>query len=232
MKKRLIAILSIILCLTMLSGCGLVQYLQYDPKLREIITFFDKEGLYECLTHEDFAELIGEYSIDGEKLQDSGWEEETAENYVKHEVIGEHYKASSEQKKVGAQEMNINTLYFKKPLDNLNLPCNIQFGDTLDEVLAAFDLPSLQPSYLEDGYVIATILQNEEKKPQVVFQNWNNDPEQPKRDDPYVIVVEVDYVPSDNDNLIVQRNIYFHFHEETLELVGVSIIISDSLFLE
>lgn len=232
MKKRLIAILSIILCLTILSGCGLVQYLQYDPKFREIRTFFDKEGLYECLTHEDFAELIGKYSIDGEKLQVGNWKAEIAEDSVKHEAIGEHYKVTSEQKTVEVREMNINTLYFDKPLDNLKLPCNIQFGDTLDEVLAAFDLPPLNPLYLEDGYVLATILQSDEKKPKVVFQNWNNDPEQPKRDDPYVVVVGEDYFPSDNDHLLVQRNIYFHFHEETLELVGVMIVVSDDRFLE
>ena len=83
MKKRLIAILSIILCLTILSGCGLVQYLQYDPKFREIRTFFDKEGLYECLTHEEFAELIGKYSIDGEKLQVGNWKAEIAKDSVK-----------------------------------------------------------------------------------------------------------------------------------------------------
>lgn len=217
MKKLISLTIALILCLTLFCNCGLIEQLKYRAEFGEMDDFFEDVGLTDRLTRVKFFELASNYSIDGVNINCEDISISNARDAVIYSVSGDNYAVTVENYEYSEYDSNFYILYFEKMPDGLELPYGIEFGDDMDSVLAAFDLPPLEQYYFES--TADTIIVDKSREWGITYQNCRNEEGEITTE----CMISVGRSIINDDDVWEGKNLRFHFDKRELKLMAVSI---------
>lgn len=164
-----------------------------DQILSEFVDFLDGEGFTVGLWQGAFKDLIGSYSVGGEKIDsDFGmfYDSEFGggfEGYGEYE--GKTYAFVNDFYQDEEKTRQINYLETSVPFEGMELPFGIAFGDDLEVVFEKMGLTYPQGSFVpdEDDVTRMTLLDN--GKESLAFVNLHNNIDEPvDYYEPFIIV--------------------------------------------
>ena len=180
MKKLLVFLICMTLCLSILSGCNTKKppeeeaSVSLEEGMAGLAQFFKDENFVPGLSQSDLKKQMEKYSYEGEKIT------ELLPGEHGDGLFGGGYSAigslfgfvNNYSRSKDAPEANYeNSFYSLVPLDGLTMPLEISFGDSLTTVCEKTGLsedwreglvPGEKKTLYENGQITVTLLHNEQ----------------------------------------------------------------------